>query len=142
MPAKATQKALSKNGARKSPRQPDNSLPVFVKRDFLSRSELRSLTRYVLAREVDFMDSGVIPQGMPEGTTDPTYRKSRVLYELGHFGALFQQRLVELLPEALKIINREPFELSRIDVQVTASNDGDFFKVHQDNSHMDPPDIT
>jgi len=141
MPAKGTQKAPSRNGARKSPRRPDNSLPVFVKRDFLSRSELRSLTRYVLAREDDFMDSGVIPQGMPEGTTDPTYRKSRVLYELGHFGALFQQRLIDVFPEALKVFNREPFELSRIDVQITASNDGDFFKVHQDNSHMDPPDI-
>jgi len=141
MPARATKKAASRNGARKSQRRPDTSLPVFVKRDFLTRSELHSLTRYVLAREQDFTDSGVIPQGQPEGTTDPSYRKSRVLYELGHFGPLFQQRLIELLPEALPVFNRDPFELSRIDVQITASNDGDFFKVHQDNSHIDPPDI-
>jgi Rps23 Pro-64 3,4-dihydroxylase Tpa1-like proline 4-hydroxylase len=114
---------------------------VFIKRDFLTRSELRTFTRYVLAREHDFTDSAVIPQGLPEGTTDPSYRKSRVLYELGHYGPLFQQRLIELLPNALKVFGREPFELSRIDVQITASNDGDFFKVHQDNSHMDPPDI-
>jgi len=141
MPANATQKASNRNGGRKSTRLPGTALPVFVKRDFLTRSELRSLTRYVLAREQDFTDSGVIPQGLPEGTTDPSYRKSRVLYELGHYGPLFQQRLIELLPEALSVFNREPFDLLRIDVQITASNDGDFFKVHQDNSHVDPPDI-
>lgn len=114
---------------------------MFVKRDFLTRSELRGLTRYALNHESDFTDSGVIPDGMPEGANDPSYRKSRVLYELGEFGSLIQDRLTALLPEALKVFHRDSFSISHVDVQITASNDGDFFKVHQDNGMVDPVDV-
>jgi len=41
----------------------------------------------------------------------------------------------------MKVFKRAAFELSHIDIQVTASNDRDFFKVHNDNGHDDPPDI-
>jgi Rps23 Pro-64 3,4-dihydroxylase Tpa1-like proline 4-hydroxylase len=137
---KGTRKRSSANGSAQW-RHSKKTLPVFIKRDFLTKRELRELTRYVLAHESDFTSSSVIPEGSPEGTTDPSYRKSRVLYSLGEYGVLIQQRLMSLLPEALKIFKREPFDLSHIDIQVTASNDGDFFKVHNDNGHDDPPDI-
>ena len=127
--------------ARKSAGGVNKSLPVFVKRDFLTRRELRGLTRFVLTHEPDFSASTVIPDGVPEGENDPSYRKSRVLYELGEYEALIQEHLLALLPDALKLFNREPFPLSHIDIQITASNDGDFFKVHQDNSLVEPLDI-
>ena len=127
--------------ARKSAGRPIKCLPVFVKRDFLTKGELRGLTKYVLMHEADFMESSVIPDGVPEGANDPSYRKSRVLYELGEYGALIQDRLLGLLPDALRLFNRESFALSHIDTQITASNDGDFFKVHQDNSMVEPLDI-
>jgi excisionase family DNA binding protein len=126
---------------RKSSGERKNSLPVFVKRNFLTKTELRGLTKYVLTHEPDFSDSSVIPDGVPEGESDPTYRRSRVLYELGEYGTLIQERLMGLLPEALRFFSREPFALSHIDTQITASNDGDFFKVHQDNSMVEPLDI-
>lgn len=126
---------------RKSSGERKNSLPVFVKRNFLTKKELRGLTKYVLTHEPDFTESSVIPDGVPEGESDPTYRRSRVLYDLGEYGTLIQDRLLALLPDALKFFNREPFALSRIDTQITASNDGDFFKVHQDNSLVEPLDI-
>jgi len=138
---KVIPKSSKPNGSESSSRRSKKSLPVFIKRDFLTKSELRGLTRYVLAHEPDFTDSSVIPEGLPEGTNDPSYRKSRVLYDLGEYGTLIQQRLISLLPDALQLFKSEPFDLSHIDIQITASNDGDFFKVHQDNSHIDPPDI-
>jgi Rps23 Pro-64 3,4-dihydroxylase Tpa1-like proline 4-hydroxylase len=138
---KVTRKSSSASRSEQSTRHSKRSLPVFVKRDFLTKRELRGLTKYVLAREPDFTPSSVIPEGMPEGTNDPSYRKSRVLYDLGEYGALIQQRVLSMLPDALKLFNREPFELSHIDIQVTASNDRDFFKVHNDNGHNDPPEI-
>lgn len=141
MRGKINRKSRSSSGSQRSTRNSKTPLPVFVKRDFLTKRELHGLTKYVLAREPDFTPSSVIPEGMPEGTNDPSYRKSRVLYDLGDYGALIQQRLLSLLPEAVKLFNREPFELSHIDIQVTASNDKDFFKVHNDNGHNDPPDI-
>lgn len=141
MRGKVTRKSSSASRSEQSTRHSNRSLPVFVKRDFLTKRELRGLTKYVLAREPDFTPSSVIPEGMPEGTNDPSYRKSRVLYDLGEYGALIQQRVLSMLPDALKLFNREPFELSHIDIQVTASNDRDFFKVHNDNGHNDPPEI-
>jgi len=125
---------------RKSAAQP-KPLPVFVKRDFLTPRELRGLTRFALKHESDFMESGVIPDGMPEGATDPSYRKSRVLYDLEEFGPLIQYRLLALLPEALKVFQQDAFSVMRVDVQLTASNDGDFFKVHQDNGMVEPLDV-
>jgi Rps23 Pro-64 3,4-dihydroxylase Tpa1-like proline 4-hydroxylase len=120
---------------------PNTSLPVFVKNDFLTKSDLRGLTKFVLTHENEFSESSVIPDGVPEGANDPSYRKSRVLYELGEYGTLIQDRLLGLLPDALKLFSREPFAISHIDTQITASNDGDFFKVHQDNAMVEPLDI-
>ena len=132
---------VSTTGRSKRPRNAKRSLPLFVKGDFLTRTELHGLTRYVLRREADFTHSSVIPEGMPEGTNDPSYRKSRVLYDVGEYATVIRHRLMSFLPEALRVFNRAPFDLSHIDVQVTASNDGDFFKVHNDNGHDEPPDI-
>jgi len=119
----------------------NKSPAVFVKKDLLTKRELRSLTKYVVTHEAEFTPSIVIPDGVPEGASDPSYRKSRVLYELGEFGTLIKDRLIDLLPDVISAFNREAFPLSKIDTQITASNDGDFFKVHQDNSSMEPLDI-
>jgi SM-20-related protein len=141
MSTKKARKPSPRLRTRKPASGVNKSLPVFVKRDFLTKSELRGLTRFVLTHEPDFSESSVIPDGVPEGANDPSYRKSRVLYELGEYGVLIQDRLLALLPDALKLFNRELFALSHVDTQITASNDGDFFKVHQDDGMVEPLDI-
>jgi len=140
MPKKQVRPSSKRSRAQKSAAR-KNTLPVFVKRDFLTPSELRGLTRFALKHESYFQASGVIPDGMPEGGSDPSYRKSLVLYELGEYEQLIRDRLVALLPKALKVFQRDPFSISHIDVQLTASNDGDFFKVHQDNGMVEPLDV-
>jgi excisionase family DNA binding protein len=141
MSIKKTRRPLPKMGPRKSRAAPNKPLKVFVKKDFLAKKELRGLIKYVLTHETDFTESTVIPDGVPEAANDPSYRKSRVLYELGEYETLMKDRLLALLPEVLKVFNREAFPISHIDTQITASNDGDFFKVHQDNSSIEPLDI-
>ena len=111
-----------------------HSQNVFVKRDFLTKRELHGLTKYVMEHETDFTPSTVIPHEGPESSTDLSYRKSLVLYNLGEYTSLIQDRLLALLPEVLAAFKREAFPISQFDIQLTASNDGDFFKVHQDNS--------
>jgi SM-20-related protein len=107
---------------------------VFVKRDFLTKPELHALTKYVMEHEPDFTPSTVIPHEGPESTADLSYRKSLVLYNLGEYTSLIQDRLLALLPDVLAAFKRAAFPISQFDIQLTASNDGDFFKVHQDNS--------
>lgn len=114
---------------------------VFVKQDFLPKRELHALRKYVLDHEGDFTPSTVVSHEGPDSTSDPSYRKSLVLYNLGEYTSVIQDRLLNLLPNVLTAFNRETFPISHVDIQVTASNDGDFFKVHQDNSSEDPVDI-
>jgi Rps23 Pro-64 3,4-dihydroxylase Tpa1-like proline 4-hydroxylase len=140
MPGKKKRRTSPRASSRRVESGP-TSLPVFVKKDFLPKSDLRRLTKFVLTHEKEFSESSVIPDGVPEGANDPSYRKSRVLYELGEYATLIQDRVLGLLPDALKLFNREPFAISHIDTQITASNDGDFFKVHQDNAMVEPLDI-
>lgn len=142
MSTKKKRQPSPKVAARKSGGTRNKSLEVFIKKDFLTKKELRGLTRYVLVHESEFTPSTVVPDGVPEGANDPSYRKSRVLYELGEYGTLIQDRLLALLPDVLRTFNREAFPLSHIDVQITASNDGDFFKVHQDNSFVEPLEVS
>ena len=114
---------------------------VFVKQDFLPKRELHALRKYVLEHEGDFTPSTVISHEGPDSASDPSYRKSLVLYNLGEYTSMIQDRLLNLLPNVLTAFARERFPISHFDIQVTASNDGDFFKVHQDNSSEDPVDI-
>jgi excisionase family DNA binding protein len=114
---------------------------VFVKQDFLPKRELRGLTKYVLEHENEFTPSTVISHEGPDSSSDPSYRKSLVLYNLGEYTSMIHDRLLNLLPTALAAFKREAFPISHLDIQLTASNDGDFFKVHQDNSSEDPVDI-
>jgi Rps23 Pro-64 3,4-dihydroxylase Tpa1-like proline 4-hydroxylase len=114
---------------------------VFVKHGFLPKRELQALTKYVLQHESDFTPSTVVSHEGPDSASDPSYRKSLVLYNLGEYTSMIQDRLLNLLPRVLTTFERESFPISHFDIQLTASNDGDFFKVHQDNSSEDPVDI-
>lgn len=141
MPTKQKPKPASKARGRAAQHGRDNSVEVFIKKDFLTKRELRSLTKYVLAHEADFTPSTVVPDGVPDAETDFSYRKSRVLYDLGEYGTLIQERLLALLPEVLTRFQRAEFPIATVDIQTTASNNGDFFKVHRDNSAVEPLDI-
>lgn len=114
---------------------------VFVKRNFLTKQELNGLTNYVLSHERDFSPSTVIAHEGPDSAQDLSYRKSMVLYNLGDYTSMIQDRLYALLPDVLEAFKRDAFPIAHVDIQVTASNDGDFFKVHQDNSSVEPLDI-
>jgi len=114
---------------------------VFVKQDFLPKRELQALTKYVLEHESDFTPSTVIAHEGSDSASDPSYRKSLVLYNLGEYTSMIEDRLRKLLPKVLTAFNHKTFPIAHLDIQLTASNDGDFFKVHQDNSAEDPVDI-
>jgi len=114
---------------------------VFVKHDFLPKRELQALTKYVLEHESDFTPSTVIPHDGSDSASDPSYRKSLVLYNLGEYTSMIEDRLRNLFPQVLTAFKHETFPIAHLDIQLTASNDGDFFKVHQDNSAEDPVDI-
>ena len=109
-------------------------MPVLVLDEFLAPQELERLTRYVAERESEFVLSEVISPGAPAGMVDFEHRKSRVLYELDEHEAVISGRILAYLGRILPAVGMEPFPVSRVEAQITASNDGDFFRPHEDNT--------
>jgi Rps23 Pro-64 3,4-dihydroxylase Tpa1-like proline 4-hydroxylase len=114
---------------------------VVVKRNFLTKQELRGLMEYTLTHEADFTPGSIIPNEKASASTVPDYRRSRVLFEFGEYRTLIEDRILANLPMVLKALRRDAFQLWYIDSQITASNDGDFYKAHRDNGASEPVDI-
>jgi len=102
--------------------------------EFLAPQELDELVRHVLEHEADFHSSEVIsPSGEP-GTVDYNHRRSRVLLDLGRHEAVILDRIRGVLPRVLDQFGIEEFAIANSEAQITASNDGDFFGAHCDDS--------
>ncbi len=98
--------------------------------NFLSRAEHQRLTRYVVQREADF-----VPTTTSTGADD--YRKSVVLHSFPEFSELMTRRIRAAMPNVLAKLNMSPFAPSQIEAQLTGHNDGNFYKVHNDNGSPD-----
>jgi hypothetical protein len=104
--------------------------------EFLMPSELRDLMRFTLAHELDFEISEVVSPGVTSrGSIDEEYRRSRVLMRLAEHEERLLERIRGLLPRVFRKLKMPPFEPGRAEVQITASNHGDFFRDHSDNGH-------
>lgn len=111
--------------------------PVLVLEEFLAPQELERLAHYVEAHESDFVLSEVVAPGAAASIVDFEHRKSRVLFELGEHEDVISGRILSYLPRILPAVGLQPFPIARVEAQITASNDGDFFRPHEDNG--EPP---
>jgi Rps23 Pro-64 3,4-dihydroxylase Tpa1-like proline 4-hydroxylase len=105
--------------------------------EFLAPAEVRQLMAYVQEQENDFVISEVISPGVSAGAVDYEHRRSRVLMNLGPHHEVIARRVQECLPQVLKKLKHEAFRVSQVEAQITASNHGDFFRLHSDNLHED-----
>lgn len=97
--------------------------------DFLTSAEQQQLLSYALQHEADFVPSRVT-------TNEPGYRQSSVIdrhEQVEEFSAVFVNRLTAYLPYILRVFNIAPFAIGDIETQLTAHNDGHYFKLHPDN---------
>ncbi len=102
--------------------------------EFLAPQEVEDLIAYVLRHEEEFHSSEVIsPSGVP-GIVDYSHRRSRVLTDLGKREQVIVERIREALPRVLEQLGMEEFPVTQVEAQITASNDGDFFKAHSDDA--------
>jgi Rps23 Pro-64 3,4-dihydroxylase Tpa1-like proline 4-hydroxylase len=101
--------------------------------EFLTSAELNTLRQYVLEQEMRFEISEVLSPGVAGGAVDYDHRRSRVLMDLGGHESVIVDRLLTCLPRVLQKWGRDPFPISRVETQTTASNHGDFFHCHSDN---------
>lgn len=111
------------------------SLPArcLVLEEFLSPQEVEQLTRFALEHEADFTISEVLSPHSENGVVNYEHRRSRVLMDLDQYQQVMIERVRSVLPQVLEKLEMEPFTIAGIEAQITASNDGDFFRFHSDN---------
>ncbi len=102
--------------------------------EFLAPQELNELISFALLHETEFQNSQVIsPSGNP-GVIDYDHRRSRVLMNLGRHQETILERIRGVLPRVLDQLEEQQFPVTHVEAQITASNDGDFFGEHSDDS--------
>jgi Rps23 Pro-64 3,4-dihydroxylase Tpa1-like proline 4-hydroxylase len=102
--------------------------------EFLAPQELADLTRFTLEHEADFSTSEVVSPRSETGVINYEHRRSRVLMDLSYHQDVILQRIKSVLPQVLDKLGMEEFSIADVEAQVTASNDGDFFHFHCDNT--------
>ena len=115
----------------KKPPPPDILPSSYVQIDnFLTSLEYKQLLDYVLSQE-----SAFVPTITSTGAVD--YRKSMVIYWFPKFSDLIINRIHAILPDIFKKLEIQSFTVSQIESQLTCHNDGNYYKVHNDNGTED-----
>ena len=112
--------------------EPQLAPPWVVLEEFLVAQELASLLRFVSSRAKSFRVSEVLQDG-DTTVIDAGARRSQVLFELGGFEAIFRTRVLWMLPYVLARLGLQSFAVSDVEIQLTATQDGGFFRPHFDD---------
>jgi SM-20-related protein len=94
--------------------------------NFLTIEEHKQLLDYVFRQESAFVPTNT-------STNEADYRRSMVLYSFPEFSQLIINRLQGILPDVFSKLGIQPFPVSQIESQLTSHNDGNYYKVHNDN---------
>ena len=105
--------------------------------EFLAPQELEDLITYSLQHESEFQASEVISPAANAGVIDYEHRRSSVLMDMGKHEGVIVERIKSVLPLVLARLGMDEFPIASVESQITASNDGDFFREHPDNGHDD-----
>ncbi|WP_392533211.1 2OG-Fe(II) oxygenase [Nostoc sp. C117] len=98
--------------------------------NFLKPQEHKDLLKYVLEKESVFLPSNT-------STKDINYRQSMVVYSFPEFSELILKRIQAMIPDIISKLNLPSFSVSQIESQLTAHNDGNYYKIHNDNGSPD-----
>jgi Rps23 Pro-64 3,4-dihydroxylase Tpa1-like proline 4-hydroxylase len=95
---------------------------------FLTAADHDRALQTALTQEAKFVTSSTT-------TNANDYRQSAILYAT-YYEALYhhlRSKLLETLPVAVNYLNLPAFEVAEVEMQMTAHNDGCFYKIHNDS---------
>jgi SM-20-related protein len=104
--------------------------PYILAENFLDPALLEELLGFVAAAEPGFVDATV-------STSDADYRRSKVLYDFPRFSELFRSKMGGIAGDLAKRFGLAPFPIADVECQMTAHNDRNYFKLHNDNGSPD-----
>lgn len=120
---------------------PGSDLPYVVLGNFLGVAR-EALLKNVVARARDFERATVHPLDNDRPVVDERMRRGAVLQDVSFFAKDFVERLKGALPPALKRLGAHGFGVGDIEVQVTASSDGDYYRMHRDADSLSTRELT
>jgi len=118
-----------------------NEVALMV-REFLTRDEQHHLLEHVLKSVHDFRPGTIVESGAGSPTINERVRRSLTLDDLGPFQKLFTDRIKQHLETALARLGHQSFPIGSIELQATASGDGDYFRIHRDSDGTDTRELT
>jgi Rps23 Pro-64 3,4-dihydroxylase Tpa1-like proline 4-hydroxylase len=98
--------------------------------NFLTVEEKSRLLDYVFQQESAFVPTST-------STGDADYRRSMILYSFPEFSQLIVNRIKAILPDVFRKLGSTPFPIAEIEAQLTSHNDGNYYKIHNDNGSPD-----
>lgn len=124
--------SLGRNGFNQVPEK-IKFKPLFLSADyveikkFLLPENNQTAIKEAIKRKEQYVESSTT-------TKADKYRQSYVLFSqyFPELSGLIQSKILEILPEVLTQLEFRPFEISEIEVQLTAHNDGCYYKIHND----------
>ena len=102
---------------------------ILVLDHFLPAQEHARLLAYTLANQARFVPTTT-------STNDLSYRQSVVLHDFPEFAELFRCRIRAMLTDVAASLPCGPLGQT-VEAQLTAHNDGNYYKVHNDNGSAD-----
>ncbi|GAB5470075.1 MAG: hypothetical protein Kilf2KO_31050 [Rhodospirillales bacterium] len=114
------------------PPEPAGCTPAafVVEENLLSGVQQEMIGAYLLANLGEMEAASVVQSG--ESQEDATSRSAHVLYDPEPVEAWFSPFVAAYLPWALPRLGLAPFDVSQVELQLTASYHGDFYHAHHD----------
>jgi SM-20-related protein len=94
--------------------------------NFLEEAEVTELLQYVAKHESEFVSTST-------STNEVDYRRSMVLHSFPKFSELMIDRIKQTLPDVYPLLKIPEINISQIESQLTLHNDGNYYKLHNDN---------
>lgn len=96
--------------------------------NFLSLGEYQEILEIALSHTSDFVETSTT-------TRAADHRRSSALYAtfFPQFYNLLRQKILNTVPSVLESLNLSPFTISQVEMQLTAHNDGCYYRVHNDS---------
>lgn len=103
------------------------SAEYFQLDNFLNSEEYQQVLNTALVKQDEFVSSKTV-------TNAANYRQSFILYAtlFPDLYYLVKQKILDTLPSVLQQLNHPQFDVSRVEMQMTAHGDACFYKVHTD----------
>ncbi|NJK60598.1 MAG: proline hydroxylase [Oscillatoriales cyanobacterium SM2_1_8] len=98
--------------------------------NFLSPAVNRALYAYALNQERSF-----VPTQNSAGDDD--YRRSHYLPSFPEYGEMMKKQVAAAVPTVLQRLEMPAWSVDYIEIQLTAHNDGNYYKIHNDNGSPD-----